>query len=104
MIANQVPIPPRALNGGLYSGEPFAKGAPWGNYPAIPDVDFMTHENLKSAYPPPPPGALVQYPGVTRPGNNYQAMTGLIKSECEVCASSMVRNSERKGLTKFFYL
>lgn len=67
--------PPRALNGGLYTGEPFAKGAPWANVPVIPDVDYMTNVNLKSANPP--QQALYQYPGNTRPGNNFQANTGL---------------------------
>lgn len=70
-----VPPPPRALNGGLYTGEPFAKGAPWANVPVIPDVDYMTNVNLRSANPP--PGALFQYPGNTRPGNNHQKNTGL---------------------------
>jgi hypothetical protein len=72
-----VPPPPRALNGGLYTGEPFLEGAPWANVPVIPDVDFMTNVNLRSANPP--PQALFQYPGNTRPGNNFQANTGLQK-------------------------
>jgi hypothetical protein len=70
-----VPPPPRAHNGGLYTGEPFQKDAPWANVPVIPDVDYMTHVNLRSANPP--PQALYQYQGNTRPGNNYQANTGL---------------------------
>jgi hypothetical protein len=70
-----VPPPPRALNGGLFTGEPFAKGAPWANVPVIPDVDYMTNVNLRSARPP--TQALFQYPGNTRPGNNYQENTGL---------------------------
>lgn len=73
-----VPPPPRALNGGLYTGEPFKKGAPWGNVPVIPDVDYMINVNLRSANPP--PKALFQYPGNTRPGNNYQNNTGLQQS------------------------
>lgn len=67
--------PPRALNGGLYTGEKFIEGAPWGNFPVIPDVDYMTNVNLRSANPP--PRALFQYPGNTRPGNNWQKNTGL---------------------------
>ena len=70
-----VPPPPRALNGGLYTGEPFAKDAPWANVPVVPDVDYMTNVNLRSAHPP--TQALYQYPGNTRPGNNFQANTGL---------------------------
>lgn len=67
--------PPRALNGGLYTGEPFLEGAPWANVPVVPDVDFMTNVNLRSANPP--PEALFQYPGNTRPGNNFNQNTGL---------------------------
>lgn len=52
-------IPPPALNGGLYTGEPF-KG-PWGNVPVVPDTDYMINVNLRSARPP--PEALTQYPG-----------------------------------------
>lgn len=70
-----VPPPPRSLNGGLFTGEPFAKDAPWGNVPVIPDVDYMTNVNLRSANPP--PGAVFQYPGNMRPGNNFQKNTGL---------------------------
>jgi hypothetical protein len=70
-----VPPPPRELNGGLYTGEPFLKGAPWANVPVIPDVDYMINVNLRSANPP--TQALYQYPGNTRPGNNYQKNTGL---------------------------
>lgn len=70
-------IPEPKLNGGLYTGEPFYKNAPWANVPCIPDVDYMTHVNLRSANPP--PGAIYQYPGNVRPGNNYQKMPGIEK-------------------------
>jgi hypothetical protein len=66
-------IPPPALNGGLYTGEPF-KG-PWGNVPVVPDTDYMINVNLRSARPP--PEALTQYPGGPRPGNNVQKMPGV---------------------------
>jgi hypothetical protein len=66
--------PKRALNGGLYTGEKFVEGAPWGNYPAVPDVDYMTHVNLRTANPP--DAAVYHYVGNTRPGNNYNALTG----------------------------
>lgn len=66
-------IPPPAPNGGLYTGTPFA--GPWGNVPVIPDVDYMTHINLKSANPP--KEALMQYPGGVRLGNNHQTMPGV---------------------------
>lgn len=61
-------IPPH--NGGLYTGEPFNKGAPWANIPNIPDVQYLTNVTLKSANPP--PQAINQYPGHTRIGNNNQ--------------------------------
>jgi hypothetical protein len=68
-------IPNAPLNGGLYTGEPFAKGAPWANVPIVPDTDYMIHVALKSANPP--PDALFQYPGYNRQGNNNQAMPGV---------------------------
>jgi hypothetical protein len=68
-------IPKPKVNGGLYTGTPFQKGAPWGNVPVVPDVAYMTNVNLRSADPP--PGALFQYPGSTRPGNNEQNMPGI---------------------------
>jgi len=63
-----VPAPPRSLNGGLYTGEPFAPGAKWGNVPVVPDADTYT-QNLASANPP--PGGLAVLPSFNRPGNNY---------------------------------
>ena len=72
-------IPARELNGGLYTGEPFQRDAPWANVPVIPDAAYMTHFNLKSANPP--TEALYQYPGSTRPGNNTLVMYGVEKSK-----------------------
>ena len=66
-------IPP--LNGGLYTGEPFMKDAPWANVPQQPSTDYLTHVALKSANPP--LDALFQYPGNVRPGNNVQSMPGV---------------------------
>jgi hypothetical protein len=71
--------PPRALNGGLYTGEEFKKGSQYGNVPVIPDTGYMIHYNLRSANPP--PGAIYQYPGTTRPGNNYNKMIGIVQNE-----------------------
>lgn len=62
-------IPARALNGGLYVGEPFEPGAPWGNTPVVPDVGAMT-EHLLAANPDTPRGVRYQYAGAHRPGNN----------------------------------
>lgn len=68
-------IPPRALNGGLYTGEAFLPGAPYANIPQIPDSGFLTNVALQTANPP--PGATEQYVVGLRPGNNRSAMKGL---------------------------
>lgn len=72
-----VPPPQPSLNGGLYTGEPFAPSAPWGTVPVVPDAGYMIHYNLRSANPP--LGAIYQYPGSIRPGNNYTPMYGITK-------------------------
>lgn len=69
----QTKAPPPAYNGGLYTGPPFA--GPWGNIPVTPTASNMTHNNLRSAEPP--PGATQQYPGSNRQGNNFNAMPGV---------------------------
>ena len=74
-----VPPPKPLLNGGLYTGEPFVKGAPYANVPVVPDADYLTHYNLRSANPP--IDALYQYPGSIRPGNNYQTMPGIMHTK-----------------------
>ena len=71
----QFGIPERTLNGGLYTGEAFAKGAPWANVPVVPDAGYMIHYNLRSANPP--SDALYQYPGTERPGNNTAIFPGV---------------------------
>jgi len=72
-----VPPPQPSLNGGLYTGQSFAPGAPWGVVPVVPDAGHMIHYNLRSADPP--PGAIYQYPGSIRPGNNFTPMYGIVK-------------------------
>ena len=62
------PIPPRALNGGLYTGEPFAPGAKYANFPVKPTAAYWVSENLKSANPP--SRALSQLQAGYRPENN----------------------------------
>lgn len=86
------------LNGGLYTGEPFKKDAPWATVPVIPDADYMTHYNLRSANPP--PEALTQYPGGTRPGNNFQTMPGVIKSSGMYCNKTACANDNMEGYSK----
>lgn len=75
MNKKHVPPPKPSLNGGLYTGVPFAPGAPWGNVQVTPDAGYMTHYNLRTANPP--PGAIYQYPGANRPGNSFTEMTGV---------------------------
>ena len=71
-------IPPRQLNGGLYTGEPFKPNAPWANVPVVPDSGYLTHYNLRSANPP--LDALYQFVGTQRPGNNKGVTFGVEKS------------------------
>lgn len=68
-------IPSPSPNGGLYTGEPFARGAPYGNVPIVPDAGYMIHTALATANPP--PGADTQYAVGLRPGNNRSILTGL---------------------------
>lgn len=59
-----------ALNGGLYTGEPFMKNAPWRNFPSRPEVCNMIYNNLRRMNVP-PSEALYHFPGGgLRPGNN----------------------------------
>lgn len=86
-----VPPPKPKLNGGLYTGEPFHKNAPWGNVPVTPDIEYMINTNLRSANPP--IEALFQYPGTTRIGNNHQSYHGLARPKthnftCAPCIKS----------------
>ena len=64
--------PGPTLNGGLYTGEPFREGAPWGNTPVTPDAGHVAGFAMqRMTDPPPPPGAQHQFPGGGwRPGNN----------------------------------
>jgi hypothetical protein len=63
------PIPPPKLNGGLYTGEPFMKDAPWGNTYVRPTSSYMINQNLRSSSIVPVSG-LFQMPVNYRPGNN----------------------------------
>jgi hypothetical protein len=68
-MASFVPPPAPSLNGGLYTGIPFMRGAPWGNLPATPDAGYMSLVNLQSADPP-HLGPFHLPGGGLRPGNN----------------------------------
>jgi len=85
------------VNGGLYTGEPFEKGAPWANIPIKPDVDFLVNKAWAGVAPP---DALMQYPGATRPGNNYQQMPGVMAVGGVACNSGQCRGSSAS--TRFF--
>jgi hypothetical protein len=67
------PVP--KLNGGLYSGEPFAEGASYASVPVVADVDNMMYHNLASANSV--SEARLHYPSNNRPGNSMQEMPGL---------------------------
>ncbi len=70
-MASLSSLPPPALNGGLFTGEPFAKGAPWRNFPATPDAGYMVNVNLLAGGNRPPGEATYHFPGGgLRPGNN----------------------------------
>lgn len=64
-----IPPPKPSLNGGLYTGEPFYKGAEWANIPVIPDATVYINQNLKNGNTP-PPTADIQFPS-TRKGNSF---------------------------------
>jgi hypothetical protein len=66
------PPPAPSLNGGLYTGEPFRKGAPWANVPVIPDAGVIAFTNLPASSPY---EARYMLPGGgLRPGNNTPLM------------------------------
>lgn len=68
-----ISAPPPQYNAGLYTGPQF--NGPWGAIPVTPTTTNMINNNLASANPP--PGALTQYPGNNRLGNNWIGMTGV---------------------------
>ena len=69
-----VPAPPRKLNGGLYTGEPFAAGAAGANGPVVPEVGALaahltiTRDPVSALSPDAPEQAAAI--GYSRPGNN----------------------------------
>jgi len=64
-----VPVPERLVNGGLYTGEPFKKGAAWGNSSIEPHA-----HTYMGMYTSMPAAAFSHMPGYTRIGNNHQEM------------------------------
>jgi hypothetical protein len=69
---NPLPLPPRQVNGGLYTGES-AKG-PWGNVPIEPEAHTMARKMVELG------GgrerAVAQMPTSERPGNNRVILDG----------------------------
>jgi hypothetical protein len=107
MEYSYIPAPRPTLNGGLYTGEPFAKNAPYANIPVVPDTEHIIHYNLRSANPP--PEAITQYPGTTRPGNNFQNMPGVAKlsdTHNLYCTYSPLPPMcyKQQGMSKYYYL
>lgn len=80
-----VPPPPRLPNGGLYTGEPFAPGAPWGNVPIVPDaaahVAFVAAVQHPAAVgqqvPWSRPGSIVEPQGTPVDKHKYPGMVCL---------------------------
>ena len=66
-------IAPRPANGGLYGGSQCDR--PWMPIDVTPTATNYIMNNLLSANPP--PGAIEQYIGTNRPGNNYTAMPNI---------------------------
>ena len=73
-------IPPPPMNGGLYTGEPFASRA-WANVPINPDAGSMVHDSLKLGNSAMPYDAKYQYVAYPRPGNSEPTMPGLVYNE-----------------------
>jgi hypothetical protein len=72
-------VPDRALNGGLYTGAPFASSA-WANTPIVPDSNVMVQDGLLIGHAP-PPGARTQLVSWQRPGNELASADGLVYDE-----------------------
>ena len=73
-----VPPPAPSLNGGLYTGQPFQHGAPWGNVPVPPDAGMMAFGRLFPATAPPEARFMLPGGGI-RPGNNMPSLPPAVK-------------------------
>lgn len=67
-LDHKISIPPRSVNGGLYTGQP-ASG-PWGNIPIVPDSHVMIDTHYINGFQQPPPDMKYQAISTIRPGNN----------------------------------
>lgn len=66
-------IAPPPKNGGIFGG--LSCNKPWMPIPVAPTTTNYINNNLRSANPP--PGAIEQYIGTNRLGNNYVSMPGI---------------------------
>lgn len=73
-----VPAPAPSLNGGLYTGQPFEAGAPWGNVPIPPDAGMMAFNRNFPATAPPEARFMLPGGGI-RPGNNMPSLPSAVK-------------------------
>jgi hypothetical protein len=85
-------VPPPSKNGGLYTGEEFAKGAQYADVKVTPDAFYMNNVTLKSANPP--PGAMEQSDHDVRPGNNKQYINNYDKYESVYCQKHNYKKNE----------
>lgn len=69
-----VGLPPQQPHGGLYNST--SQGQEWHAIPVTPEMAAMM-ANLESANPP--PGAMQQFIGTNRPGNNSVNMPGVYR-------------------------
>jgi hypothetical protein len=69
-VGDYTPLPPPSLNGGLYTGAPFAEGAPWRNFPVPPDAGHYLFGNLQGVASAPVAARYMMPGGGLRPGNN----------------------------------
>jgi hypothetical protein len=84
-------VPEASKNGGLYTGEEFAKGASYGDIKVKPDAFYMNNVALSSANPP--PGAMEQAVHESRPGNNQQYINSFEKHGNILCQPDIKLNN-----------
>tara|TARA_B110000259_G_scaffold188082_1_gene244838 strand:+ start:94 stop:480 length:387 start_codon:yes stop_codon:yes gene_type:complete len=70
-------VPTPKLNGGWFTGEKFNENLGHGTVKVVPEIDYIMYENLKSARGV--DESRFHYPGYTRPGNNKQENSGVVK-------------------------
>lgn len=90
-------IPPRKLNGGLYTGEPF-KGD-WGNIPIVPDAGHIANERRFYAYHHPVShvrhGNNVPFPPRTSDVHAFPEISAIfpVTTSTKMCAPTMPKQT-----------